>query len=174
MDEGIGEGRDEGRRDERNVWTEGRRYTIDGRREELWTITLGKMKWLVVPERKRGSRRKGKKELERKVREEGGQKPEGGNIQQREKGRIEEGSTNLLHTYCGHHGQPTCQFGEQLCLSNHGLSEGLWCAPCGTLQHGVVWETTESWAVVRTLCLRGDTCLWIEGNQNEGGGATWR
>ena len=28
----IGEGRDEGRRDERNVWTEGRRYTIDSKR----------------------------------------------------------------------------------------------------------------------------------------------
>ena len=40
--------------------------------------------------------------------------------------------------------------------------------PVGHLQHGwrgdrgswvVVWETVESWAVMRTLCLRGDICL---------------
>ena len=32
MDERIGEGRDEGRRDGRNVKTEGGRYTIDSKR----------------------------------------------------------------------------------------------------------------------------------------------
>ena len=44
------------------------------------------MKWLVVPERKRGSRRKGKKELERKVREEGGRQKEGTSSRERRQG----------------------------------------------------------------------------------------
>ena len=60
--------------------------------------------------------RKGKKELERKVREEGGKQKEGTYSRERIKGRIDEGGTNLHNTYCRHHGQPTCQFGEQLCL----------------------------------------------------------
>ena len=48
LDEGVSEGRDEGRRDERNAWMAGGGYRTTiyeqqnvGRREELWTVTLG-------------------------------------------------------------------------------------------------------------------------------------
>ena len=86
---GVGEGRMRGE-EMKGMWRQkDGRYTIDSKKKELWTITVGKTKWLVVPERKRGSRRKGKKQLERKVREEGEGQKEGTYSRER---RIEEGT----------------------------------------------------------------------------------